>query len=191
MPDRPLHHPPVFPSDDPTRQQASNRRGTSLEGKPFEHPPVPGDSYHPTSMRPHRRFSTGDQPGPGSEGPLDPRVHYPRLLNEPRPSGQGCSTCKWNAVCAVLYYNRNFGWIENEHMGGGQLQLDPNIGRSCESWNVDFPPPDPSIYDDGLGLGDPFSDDTLPDDALDPSRYTGQWGDLRLAEPAQKDSRTS
>jgi len=149
-------------------------------GKPLNHPPIPGSWDRSASSSKTPRINTGSEPGPGSEGPLDPRIHYPRTINNPRPIGSGCSSCKWNGQCKIFYYQRNFGFIDRDN-NGGTLSLNPKLGISCESWNVDFAPLPPSAYDqDGLGIGDPFSSGKAAEEgAFDPFSYTGQYGDIR------------
>jgi len=145
------------------------------------HPPIPESFDRTTSSQPTPRKNTGNKPGPGDVGPLDPRIHYPRTINTPRQPGQGCSSCKWNGSCKVFYWNRNFGHITRDGTLGGRLTYGSRIGIGCESWNVDFPPLPPEDYDqDGLGLGDPFSDGRAEaEGAFDPFTYSGQYGDLR------------
>lgn len=159
-----------------------------FKGNPINHPPIPESFDKTTSVELTPILNTGNQPGPQSEGPIDPRTHYPRTLNTPRPSGQGCSSCRWNGQCKIYYYQRNFGYMDVDHKTnykkvgatGSKLSINPNFGIACESWNVEFPPLPPSAYDqDGLGLGDPYSHGRVPPSAYDPFSYDGQYGDLR------------
>jgi hypothetical protein len=152
-----------------------------VKGDQLHHPPIPESFDRTTSPQPTPRLDTGDQPGPQADGPRDPRLVYPRTINTPRPAGQGCGSCKWNGQCKILYWQKNFGFFYRENAGDGVIIIDPKIGVACESWNVDFAPLPPEAYDqDGLGLGDPVSNGTVPDSAYDPFVYRGQYGDLRF-----------
>lgn len=157
-----------------------------FKGDPISHPPIPESFDKTTSVELTPILNTGSRPGPGSSGPLDPRLHNPRTINTARPSGQGCGSCRWQGVCKVFYFQRNFGTIDRDYVtnyttrGAKRSLVDPKFGTACESWNVDFPPLPPSAYDqDGLGLGDPFANGTAPASAYDPFSYDGQYGDLR------------
>ena len=151
-----------------------------IQSQPLNHPPIPGTWDLTSSFIHTPRIDTGDEPGPGSEGPLDPRLLMPRTIKFPRDPGEGCSTCIWLGSCKVFYFQRNFGFIDRDN-DGGRLTLDPKIGTACESRNVDFPPLPPEAFDqDGLGAGDPFSDGRAETaGAFDPFTYVGQYGDLR------------
>ena len=157
-----------------------------VNGHPIFHPPIPRDSTSITSTRQPDYINTGTQPGPYAPlggPPRDPRLVYPRILSTgARPTGQGCRSCKWNGVCKLLFYKLNFGEIQEDQTGqNGARTLSASLGCACESWNVDFPQLLPAeAYDnDGLGMGDPYAAGTIPPDALDPTRYDGQYGDLR------------
>jgi hypothetical protein len=92
----------------------------------------------------------------------------------------------------VLLFQRNFGTIENEHPGHEESDISPDMGKACESWNIDLPPLDPEAYDvDGLGLGDPVARGTLPEGTTDPARYVGQYGDLAEPQMGQADAKFS
>jgi len=152
-----------------------------VASQPLNHPPIPGTWDQSTSSSRTPKINTGTNPGPGPNGPLDPRLHYPRTINTARKSGEGCSVCKWQGSCKIYYYQRNFGYIDRDN-SGGYLKLDPKLGLACESWNVPFAPLPRSAYDqDGLGTGDPFSSGkAAAEGAFDPFTYVGQYGDLRL-----------
>jgi hypothetical protein len=157
-----------------------------FKGNPINHPPIPSNLNRSSSIELTPRLNTGKNPGPGSEGPLDPRLYYPRTIRKARARGQGCSSCRWRGVCKIFYFQRNFGYINRDHItnynspNATSAQVDPKLGTGCESWNVDFPPLPPEAYDqDGLGLGDPVSAGRVPASAYDPFRYDGQYGDLR------------
>jgi hypothetical protein len=156
-----------------------------IKGVPLNHPPVPGDNAVYTSTRQPEVINTGDQPGPYQPigGPArDPRLVYPRILATRRPDGQGCSSCRWNTVCKLLFWQLNFGNIQTVQVGqNGKTGFEPSLGTACESWNGSFPNllPPGSYDNDGIGMGDPYSAGTIPPEALDGSRYDGQYGDLR------------
>jgi len=151
-----------------------------IASKPYNHPPIPETWDRTSSFAQTPRINTGNQPGPGSEGPLDPRLYYPRTINTARKPGEGCSSCKWQGQCKIFYYQRNFGHIYRDN-DSGILKLSPKLGTACESWNVVFAPLPPEAYDqDGLGVGDPYSDGRAAEEgAFDPFTYVGQYGDLR------------
>lgn len=165
-----------------------------FKGDPLNHPPIPESFDKTTSIELTPRLDTGTKPGPGTEGPLDPRLYYPRTIQNARPPGQGCSTCRWQGICKVYYYQRNFGFMDRDEARKDQRVsksiISPKYGTACESWNVDFPPLPPSAYDtDGLGVGDPFSSGKVPDSVFDPFSYDGQYGDLRADVAGKWDSR--
>jgi hypothetical protein len=155
------------------------------QGNPLFHPPIPGDSTRITSTRQPDYVKTGDQPGPYAPlggPPRDPRLVYPRIIANTRPVGQGCSSCRWNGCCKLLFWQLNFGNLQEDQTGpNGTRTLPTSIGRACESWNYDFDQllPPGSYNNDGLGMGDPYAAGTIPPEALDPTRYDGQWGDMR------------
>jgi len=150
-----------------------------VSGQPINHPPIPESWDKSTSSSRTPRIDTGNNPGPGSEGPLDPRLHNPRVINSARAVGSGCSSCQWNGQCKIFYYQRNFGFIDREN-NGGVTSLNPKLGIACESWNVDFAPLHPSAYNqDGIGLGDPYSDGRAGEEGVfDPFSYAGQYNDI-------------
>jgi hypothetical protein len=165
-----------------------------VRGNSLNHPPIPGDSTGIGSTRDPGYTNTGNQPGPGSTGPIDPRLAYPRMIAVARPTGQGCSSCKWNGVCKLLFWQINFGdQQENQTEQNGKVSWDTNIGRACESWNGPFPMTLPGEdYDsDGLGLGDPYTAGTIPPEAQDPLRYDGQYGDMLFPGPSGGGSQNS
>jgi hypothetical protein len=160
-----------------------------VQGDPLHHPPIPSTWDRSTSSSRLPVKNTGNNPGPGDEGPIDPRLYYPRTIKTGRKRGEGCSSCRWNGQCKVLYYQRNFGYVERDN-SGGVLKFPPELGTGCESWNVDFPPlPSEAYNSDGLGLGNPFSDGRASEaGAFDPFRYNGQYGDLRWRSDFSWDS---
>jgi len=171
-----------------------------FKGNPINHPPIPESFDKTTSIELTPILNTGSQPGPGSEGPLDPRVVYPRTIKIGRPAGQGCGSCKWQGICKIFYFQRNFGYIDRSHVtnyhlrgaSGSKSLVDPRLGTACESWNVDFSPLPASAYDqDGFGLGNPVANGRVPESAYDPFRYDGQYGDLRSDIGNQWDSLNS
>jgi hypothetical protein len=148
-----------------------------FKGNPLFHPPIPGSFNQTTSIELTPRLNTGNEPGPGSVGPLDPRLYYPRTLKKARRSGKGCSSCKWQGVCKVFYFNRNFGYIDRGSTSH-KSTVNIHLGRACESWNVNFPPLPPEAYSqDGFGIGNPLASSKPP--VYDPFSYEGQYGNLR------------
>lgn len=159
------------------------------KGNVLHHPPVPESFDKTSSPQPTPRMNTGDDPGPYQDGPRDPRLKYPRTIKNARKNGEGCSSCKWNTQCKLLYWHRNFGYFYHETKEEGALVIDPRMGRACESWNIDFPPLPPEAYDqDGLGVGNPLAEGSLPSSLYDPFAYKGQYGDMRFGLGSMWDS---
>jgi hypothetical protein len=92
------------------------------------------------------------------------------------------------AMCLQFNNMLNFGTVDHEIGSEGKLLINPDRGTRCESWNLDLSPLPPEDFNsDGLGLGDPVTAGTLPEDALNQDQYLGQYGQGRNEDPDEGD----